>query len=492
MHSITIPRLGWSMEEGIFGKWLKQPGEMVRSGDLLFELEGEKAASEIESLDSGILCIPADAPGPGDRVLVGQTIAFLLDNGETAPATVGPIAQKNDSVANSVSNDTVGASTNITISRADRMPRPSTGPEAHNHLDGGAKGERREPRVMGPAARRLARQLGINPSTSSASTDPTGRLRSQDLIHHYSQSSVPIQGKRIVATPRARRTASQLSIDLRLVPGSGRGGRIRERDVLAVSATLNTQSQPQSFQAQAIQPQTIQAQQFEPQASGILHPASKLRRAIATRVVAATLAAPVTLTTQVDADRLVETRQKWKAESPSSSDVPTIGDMIVKLVADTLAEDPTLNACWLQEGVWQYDQINLSIAIDTPAGLLAPVIENADKLSLNEVSKSTRQLAEQARQGTLRENQLIGGTFSISNLGMLGIDGFTPLLNLPQAAILGVGRIVQKPVIRNVQVVVGHVLTLSLTFDHRVTDGAPAARWLQSLCQRISRYQAMI
>lgn len=478
MYSITIPRLGWSMEEGIFGKWLKQPGEMVRAGDLVFELEGEKAASEIESLDSGILCIPDDAPKAGDRVLVGQTIAFLLAENESAPTTVGPVAPRTDATANNSAVPTCGIANQATISRADPMPRPSLGPDAHNHLGNEATGERREPPVMGPAARRLARQLGINQPTITA-TDPTGRIRSADVIQQANRSSSPSATSRIVATPRARKAAARLSIDLRSVTGSGRAGRIRERDVLDASASQNARTGPA----------TIQAQQFAPQASGQFHPASKLRLAIANRVVAATLAAPVTLTTQVDADRLVELRQQWKSEAEESLSVPTIGDIIVKLVAETIADDPTLNSCWHNDGVWQYDQINLSIAMDTPAGLLAPVISSADKLTLVELSKSIRELAEQARAGTLRESHLMGGTFSISNLGMLGIDGFTPLLNLPQAGILGVGRIVQQPVVRNGNVVVGHVMTLSLTFDHRVVDGAPAARWLQNLCRRIASLQ---
>jgi pyruvate dehydrogenase E2 component (dihydrolipoamide acetyltransferase) len=150
-----------------------------------------------------------------------------------------------------------------------------------------------------------------------------------------------------------------------------------------------------------------------------------------------------------------------------------------------LRELPELNSCWLRDGVYNFDEIHIATAIDTPAGLLAPIVRNADALSLEEIAKETKQLIQLARDGQLKQEQLTGGTFSVTNLGMLGIDAFTPILNLPQAAILGIGRIVEEPVVRGGRVEVGQTLTLSLTFDHRVLDGAPAALWLQRLSERI-------
>jgi pyruvate dehydrogenase E2 component (dihydrolipoamide acetyltransferase) len=196
-------------------------------------------------------------------------------------------------------------------------------------------------------------------------------------------------------------------------------------------------------------------------------------------------AAPVTIFSRVDADALVAFRARRKADT-ASSQVPSYNDILVHLTALTLREVPELNACWFREGIHQYDEVHIALAVDTPHGLLAPVLRHADRLDLDQVCAQSRELIDQARAGRLAPQQLEGGTFTVTNLGMFGIDAFTPILNLPQAAILGVGRILLEPVVRDGQISIGHTLTLSLTFDHRVVDGAPAARWLQQLAHQIT------
>jgi pyruvate dehydrogenase E2 component (dihydrolipoamide acetyltransferase) len=222
-----------------------------------------------------------------------------------------------------------------------------------------------------------------------------------------------------------------------------------------------------------------------PTISGHYVPASKLRRIIAQRMMAAVYqAAPVTLTTKVDAQSLVDLRERLKLES-SNTIVPTFNDILLQLAALTLRELPALNACWIRDGIYTFDEIHMATAIDTTNGLLAPVVRHADRLTLFEIAERTKQLMQLARSGRLKQEQLHGGTFTVTNLGMFGIDAFTPIISLPQVAILGVGRITEEPVVRNHCLEVGQTLTLSLTFDHRVLDGAPAARWLQNLCLRI-------
>jgi pyruvate dehydrogenase E2 component (dihydrolipoamide acetyltransferase) len=181
---------------------------------------------------------------------------------------------------------------------------------------------------------------------------------------------------------------------------------------------------------------------------------------------------------------LVKFRDRLKAISGDSR-VPSFTDMLVKLVAARLPECELLNACWHKEGIWIYDEVNIAIAIDTDEGLVAPVIRNVPDRSLAEVAEQSLRLIEQARAGTLSQDRLQGGTFTVTNLGMYGIDFFTPILNLPQSAILGVGRIVLEPILQVGAVVSGATMCLSLTFDHRVIDGAPAARWLKGLAERI-------
>ncbi len=224
-----------------------------------------------------------------------------------------------------------------------------------------------------------------------------------------------------------------------------------------------------------------------PVASGTQQPVSKIRRTIAQRMLAGVQqTAPVTLTTKVDASQLLALRERLKTER-AGENIPSYNDILAKLVATALPGCPELNACWRNDGVFLYNQINIAIAVDTQNGLVAPVIDNVASLSLDEITSLAFTLAEQARAGTLSQSQLQGGTFTITNLGMFDIDFFTPIINLPQAAILGVGRIAREPVVEGDKVVPGYRLGLSLTFDHRIIDGGPAARWLQRLAQMIQQ-----
>jgi pyruvate dehydrogenase E2 component (dihydrolipoamide acetyltransferase) len=436
-HDITIPRLGWSMEEGVLGNWLKSQGDFVRAGDPLFTLEGEKAAQEIESLDTGYLCVPPDAPRTGETVKVGQLIGYLLAEGEPAPTTV-QIA-----------------------------PPPETSPSTVSAPPGVAG---TLPRAAGPAARRLARQLGIDLSTVPT-PDPTGRVICEDVQRAAVRpASAPSRARRPIATPRARRRAKDLGVDWTSLTGTGRDGRIRERDV------ANRRPTP----SPSVPPATT------PASPGTHTPASKRRLVIAQRMVAGvTQAAPVTIATKADAAPLMAFRDHLK-QSTRNGETPSYNDILIHLAARTLREQPQLNACWHRDGIYHYDDVHIALAVDTELGLLAPVVRHADQLSLDQIADQTRQLIADARADRLTQQHLGGGTFTVTNLGVFGIETFTPILNLPQAGILGVGRIVEEPVVRAGRVVVGHTLTLSLTFDHRVVDGAPAARWLQALNQNVA------
>lgn len=450
-HSITIPRLGWSMEEGTFCEWLKAPGEFVRAGEMIFMLEGEKAAQEIESLDSGYLSIPVDAPKPGAIVKVGETIGFLLAEGEPSPVSVRVDGLE---TVTALPDDT-GVQRHETVSPTNSQPK-------------------NQARVAGPASRRLARRLGIN-LNAVRTPDPTGRVLTEDLLVAASgqMPARPIakNGHKTVATPRARRRASELGIDWNDLKGSGRGGRVRERDVLS-AIRVN-------------KPGSVMEEQA-PTTTGRHITASKLRRVIAQRMMAGChAAAPVTIATKVNAQALVAHRHQLM-QAASGGLVPSYNDILLVRVAQTLLERPGLNACWYRDGVYHYEEVHIATAVDTPEGLLAPVVRHADRHSYVEMAGQTKQLIELARSGQLKQEQLTGATFTVTNLGMFGIDAFTPILNLPQAAILGVGRIIEEPVVCNGRIVVGQTLTLSLTFDHRVIDGAPAARWLQRLCELIS------
>jgi pyruvate dehydrogenase E2 component (dihydrolipoamide acetyltransferase) len=377
---ITVPRLGWSMEEGTFIEWRKADGDRIAPGDTLYILESEKAAEEIESLDEGVLRIPLDGPKPGDIVNVGQVLAYLVAEGEAAPLA------------------------------------------------------RMQPRKAETAA----------PEQQSRFTEE--------------RTSVATAGNRRnpAISPRARRVASELGVTWRGLKGSGRNGRIRERDIRA-AATQRT--------------------------DGRLIPHSNHRRIIAARMVAGvTQAAPVTLTARADTTEFVVLRNQFKANAVSPNEItPSYNDLILKLAAVALRRHPLLQAQWRDDGLFVPNRVDIAIAVDTDAGLLVPVVRGVDELTIAQIAAQSHELIARARAGRLTAAQMRDATFTVSNLGHLGVEAFTPIIHLPQCAVLGVGRISREPAVIDNQIVPRDRLTLSLTFDHRIVDGAPAARFLDML-----------
>ncbi|MGC8641593.1 MAG: dihydrolipoamide acetyltransferase family protein [Isosphaeraceae bacterium] len=385
---ITIPRLGWNMDEGVFVGWLKQDGELIKAGEPIFSLETDKAVQEIESLDSGRLQIAPDGPQPGQTVAVGTVIGTLLQEGETA----------------------------------------------------------REPAVvaskLAPAAAAAAVAAPVAVATSS---------------------------------PRARRKARELGIDWTTIAGTGRTGRVRERDVLAAAAKGGSTPPPSSPAVSA-----AAGGDFE------VLPIDATRRTIAERMMqGAHGTAPVTLTTSVDATNLVNLRQQFKAVTAEQGgpDARSVGylEIVVKLTAIALERHPILGARWDGDRILIHRNVHIGIAVDTDVGLLVPVIRDVPRMTLREVAARAQDLAARARNRGLKVEELQGGTFTITNLGAYDIETFTPIINVPQCAVLGMGRIVRQPSALERHVVLRDRLTLSLTFDHRIVDGAPAARFLQTL-----------
>lgn len=270
----------------------------------------------------------------------------------------------------------------------------------------------------------------------------------------------------MIASPRARRIAGELGIDWTQLPGTGRGGRVRERDVRAAAAGGK-------------------------QAPAAL-PLSARRRVIAERmVVSLRTTAPVTLTSRASATNLLNLRAQFKAAAASGASeadaiVPSITDMLVKLAAAALLRHPQINSRWQDDGIVASAEVHIGVAVDDPAGLIVPVLRDVPSLGVRQVASRIRELLERVRSQRLTADEMSGATFTITNLGMFGIDAFTPIIDLPQTAILGIGAIRREPVVAaDDRIVPGDVMTLSLTFDHRAIDGAPAARFLQTLVAMI-------
>lgn len=397
---IQLPRLGWSMEEGKFLAWLKNHGDSIKEGEPLFTLESDKAAQEVESIDSGILAIPTDGPKSGQIIKVGEVLGYLLAQGEAAPATLSERSKDSDTSPRYTDNQRIT-----------------------------------------PASRQ---------SADPARYQPIATLPRQSC-------DSPV----IPASPRARRAAKELHIDLSTLQPSGLGGRIRERDVLAAAKFDSSKSEMQSI------------------------PLTQMRRTIAARLTRGrATTVPVTITCRCDATALLALRQelKAKAEEAHLPVVPTVNDLFVKLAGSALRQHPMLSAIWGEDQLLVPRRVHLGIAVDTEEGLLVPVIRDVATSTLKHIAAQSSRLITAARAGKLLAADMQGACFTLSNLGTLGVEAFTPVINPPESAILGIGAILREAVPQEDGTFSARQrLTVSLTFDHRVNDGAAAARFLQTL-----------
>jgi pyruvate dehydrogenase E2 component (dihydrolipoamide acetyltransferase) len=448
---ITIPRLGWSMEEGRFLGWQKQDGDRVAIGDVLYELEGEKAIQEVESVDNGILRIPPDCPKADTMLTVGALLGYITEENEPAPW----------------------------------LSRPAAASEAPVVATASERETKKVPPAAGPAVRRMARQLGVAIESITGS-GPAGRVFPGDLQTATSRPRTPatksgggeIPAGRIVATPRARRVAGELEIDWSGLPGSGRDGRIREADVRSAVGMNGSKTAPAPRR---------------PSPPGRRIPITSRRRTIARRMAASQQeSAPVTLHTRADATALVQFRNSLKT---SADPVPAFTDIIACLVARVLHKHPLLAGRWDDDAIVVPfdDGFHVGIAVDTEDGLVVPVLRDVLHQTPAALAKTSRELIERARQGKATAAEFDGGVFTVTNLGSFGIDEFTPIINVPETAILGLGAIRRDVVVgKDDRLEPRDLLTLSLTFDHRVVDGAPAARFLADLRSAIEAPAALI
>jgi pyruvate dehydrogenase E2 component (dihydrolipoamide acetyltransferase) len=436
---VVMPRLGWTMEVGRVVEWLKQDGEPVEAGEFIFSVESDKAITEVEALDSGILRIPPDSP-VGIEVPVGATLAYIALPGEEVSFAAPPAAPVSANAAPTGNAETV-----------------PTAPSGNGH---------RETPAISPRARRAATRLGVD-WTVLAGSGSTGRIRERDVIAAAARPAVA-QPR---ATPLVRRLAEEAGVDLGRVAATGPGGRVTRGDVLAATAP-----------------------EPAPETAAPLNP---VRRVIVQRMTeSARTVAPVTLTTEADATELARVREHLKTELRETDEaVPSFTDLLVRLSALALREHPEVNASLNGDAIVQHSAVHVGVAVDTERGLLVPVVRDADRKSVGQIAAETARLIARTRAGTASSDELRGSTFSVSNLGMFEIDAFTPIVNLPEAAILGLGRIVARPVVMDETadtVAVRKMMALSLTFDHRVVDGAPAARFLQRIKRMVEHPYAAL
>ena len=433
---IILPKLGQTMEEGTIVEWLKREGDAVDRDDILFTVETDKAVMEVEATASGFL----------RRILApaGQTIPVLA-----VVALLTTTAGEEVSGYHTTEAQAGEGAVRQPAQQVEALP-----PKAPGRL------------FASPRARKAAQEKGIDLS-GVTSTGPGGRIVEDDVLKAAAQGQ-PYRTSALPAaktTPLAAKAAQALGVDLTAVPGTGVSGRIVKADVEAAA------------QAAPASPTGLPAAESMPVAG--------LRRIIAERMAAShQTAARVTLVTEADATAFAEGREQLKAAVEGEwGFAPGYNDLLGFIVARALRELPYMNARLSADAqtIERLPYVNLGMAVDTERGLLVPVIRNADQKGLWALGAELRTLVERARLGRSLPDDLSGGTFTITNLGMYDIDAFTPIINLPEAAILGAGRIQARPVVYGGQIVARQMWTLSLSFDHRLVDGAPAARFLQRI-----------
>ena len=443
---IVLPQWGMEMQDGTIVRWLKQEGDTVQEGEPIVEVETAKLQTELESTASGILAhIVAQE---GEIVPIRGVLCVVAAPGEEVPRPASKAPVRSGGPREIPSSPT--------LLRGDGGISQSTSAPPRSTDGAGVQ--------VVPAARRLAQQHSIDLSQVQGS-GPQGRILIADVEKAISgqEEAIPDQADhvaRVQVVPAARRLAQQNGIALSRVEGSGPGGRILVADV-----------------EKSIHGQQVGA---TPTAATGTIPIEGIRRTIATRMLQSLQTmAQVTVTTEVNVAEAMVLRQGLSRHQTEGNLSPL--HLVIKATARALKDHPRLNALQLEDRVQLMEQVNIGIAVALAEGLITPVIRDADAKSLSELAREGRELAAKTRDGTARPDDVTGGTFTITNLGAYDVDAFTPIINPPQVGILGVGRVVEKPVIDGGQVAKGSMMYLSLTFDHRVVDGAPAAEFLQAV-----------
>jgi pyruvate dehydrogenase E2 component (dihydrolipoamide acetyltransferase) len=435
---VTMAKLSPTMESGQMVKWLVKVGDKVKEGDTLAEIQTDKAVMPMEAFDEGVVA-HLDVK-EGDDIALGQRVLLLASAGEDYKQ-VGAQAGKAGAAATGQA--------------------PKESPAVRKDLDG-----------------QEATSTPERPETVSVAAQAGGNGE------HAGQVA---QGGRVKSTPLARKIAAEAKVNLNAIPGSGPGGRVIRRDVEdflrsrpAAPATPSPATAPAAAKAPAPAPGRPQVTITPGQPLRVPH--SPMRKTIAKRMVESKQTAPeIHVTVDVRLDKTMAVREALNAQLAPEKVKLSVGDFVTKAVALALRKHPAVNASYEADAIVYHPSVNVGIAVAMEGGLMVPVLQNADTLGLRDIRTGTEALVSATRGGTLKPNQMMGGTFTISNLGMYGVKQFDAIINLPEVAILAVGAGEQRPVVEGGQLVVGTVMTMTLTADHRAVDGATAAEFLRTV-----------
>lgn len=434
---ITMPRLSDTMEEGTLVKWRVKAGDEVASGDHLADVETDKATMELQAFDDGR--VAAIAVQEGETTPVGSLILVLAEDGESL-----------EDAAAAVSGASAG----------------SSGASSSQAASGGDSG--------GVA-------VADPPATTSAAT-----------------AGASGDGKRQRVSPVARKIAEEHGIDLASITGSGPDGRVIKRDVLAVvegGGQASNGAAPASAKPQAAAAPSAPVAAVGLEAKTIS--LSGMRKTIARRLVESKTTVPhFQVTVSINMDPLMELRKTLNAQLEAQGVKLSVNDFITRATALACVSHPAANSSWAGDTIIQHGTVNVGVAVSLPAerggGLVVPVIRDAQSKGLRQISEDTKRLAKKARESGLTPEEMGDGTITLSNLGMFGVDQFTAIINPPQAAIIAVGGAIQKPVVRDGQIVIGHEMNATLSGDHRTIDGAQGAEYLRTFKQLLENPAALL
>jgi pyruvate dehydrogenase E2 component (dihydrolipoamide acetyltransferase) len=431
--NVTMPKWGLTMKQGKIAKWFKKEGDLVQQGEDLFEVETEKITNKVEAAASGILfqiVVPE-----GRTVPVGTIIAVIAQPGEQPERIEG-----------------------VKMGEVEADAPPAGGPP-----EGYPEKPREETFVLAtPAARRLAKEWEIDLSRVPA-TGPGGRVTESDVSKYHEEGPPPLK-----ITPLANEMARQAGLNVSSIVGTGEGGKITKKDVERAMKGRVLEERAKSLQS---------------------IPFTGMRKSIAENMQASLHnTAQLTLLTEVDVTEMVKFLDLVREEHRNDETVRvSYNDIIILVTSRVLKRFPAMNSTLVGEEILLHDAVNMGIAVALPEGLIVPVLREADKKGLLQIAKEARDLARKAREETLTVDDVTGGTFTITNLSSFEVDGFTPILKPPETGILGVGRIKEKPAVFDGEICIRAMMFISLTFDHRVVDGAPAAEFLQTLARSIQQ-----
>jgi pyruvate dehydrogenase E2 component (dihydrolipoamide acetyltransferase) len=462
---IFLTKVGMTMSEGVVAQWYVADGAAVEKGALLYRLETEKVELEVDADASGTV---KHLVAENVTLAPGDLIGFIFAPGEAIPADLAKLAS-------GVATAAPALVTSSAPARPSALPAAEAAAVAARG-DGG--------RVLSsPAARRLAKELGVG-LASLKGTGPGGRIVEADVHAASAAGASPvspaIEAGEIKASPLAKRLAQELGVSLASIRGSGPGGRIVKEDIEAAAAAAKRAAPP------------LRALPSAPRAATSAAPAGPragekialrgMRKTIATRMFQSLQSsAQLTMNMDVRMDDCVRLREQLVAEWASEGVKPSYTDLVVRAVAKALGQHPRMNSALGETEIALLPDVHVGIAVALDEGLVVPVIRHTSALSVKEVAQESARLVRAAREGKLSMDDYAGGTFSVSTLGMFGVDSFTPILNPPQSGILGVNRIRDDVGWDGDRPVKRKAMTLSLTWDHRVLDGEPAARFLASV-----------